>query len=604
MTAVGAGEGGRLAGRPTLTHPARDGWGGNGMDGAGKGLGSWLWEERGNILTLLTFIGSSVLALLIFYVPYVEGQLKTNPTYQHLKAKQLSQPHWIVLYRGWLVATLDRLDRWMGRPEDWRRGFGWCVRAGLAYSFGFAFLAWVLGVPTELGDLLIFTPVEFKFGVRLFTIGLIVGGGVFVYLIFRYLARTGALIDAWLAMCLPATISEERRRGAVGWILGSLIGVLLVTGLQLVDGLRHWTLAPVDLVASAAWGATFAVASATATSRAGIGAVVPAVAWAVAVTLVAYAAMHAVLGVGAAGAGALALALILAGAGAVTAVVILTGAAAIVVAVYAGFGLLGTAELAHVVPTSVVLFGLLLPLLNAVFDWLSWLVGRWLGRDLAESLGSEASGGWRRFVTFVLHVGAEVALAVVSLVGMAWGIPRAIELFNAGLRVLGSPTPLALGDYLCRSALNPLGEGLWASLTLLSTFVPTAVHLGFLPAAPSAWLLSRGEVWQARARHLRGQGLPPAVDLGPDATADASADSLHPETIRQVALHLALVRPVLWTLAGLVAGVLIYAVLELLALDWGSLSRLLLYVATGDPVAVAICFGDGMPIVKASAAPP
>ncbi|HEX8373913.1 MAG TPA: hypothetical protein VF606_01900, partial [Geminicoccaceae bacterium] len=100
------------------------------------------------------------------------------------------------------------------------------------------------------------------------------------------------------------------------------------------------------------------------------------------------------------------------------------------------------------------------------------------------------------------------------------------------------------------------------------------------------------------------QGPPPAVDLGPDAAAGASADTLHPETIRQVALHLALVRWTLWAMAFLVAGALIWAGLELLALDWGSLSRLLLHVATGDPAAVATCFGDGATVVRASAAPP
>ena len=94
------------------------------------------------------------------------------------------------------------------------------------------------------------------------------------------------------------------------------------------------------------------------------------------------------------------------------------------------------------------------------------------------------------------------------------------------------------------------------------------------------------------------------IDLGPDAAAGASADALHPETVRQVALHLALVRWILWALAFLVAGVLIWAGLELLALDWGSLSRLLLHLATGDPTAVARCFGDGATLVRASSTLP
>ena len=88
------------------------------MDEAGgPGLGGWLWGERGNILTLLTFIGSSLLALLIFYVPYLEGQLRANPAYRHLRARQLAHPRVIGLYRGSLVSTLDGLDHCKRRPK-------------------------------------------------------------------------------------------------------------------------------------------------------------------------------------------------------------------------------------------------------------------------------------------------------------------------------------------------------------------------------------------------------------------------------------------------------------------------------------------------------
>jgi sulfite exporter TauE/SafE len=96
------------------------------MDGAAPRLGGWLWAERGNILALfglLATVGFGLLACLFFYMPYLEGQLRNNPTYRHLKAKQLAHPRVIGLYRGWLVSTLDALDRWMGRPGDWRCGF-------------------------------------------------------------------------------------------------------------------------------------------------------------------------------------------------------------------------------------------------------------------------------------------------------------------------------------------------------------------------------------------------------------------------------------------------------------------------------------------------
>ena len=188
------------------------------MDEAGgPGLGGWLWGERGNILTLLTFVGSSLLALLIFYVPYLEGQLRANPAYRHLKARQLAHPRVIGLYHGWLVSTLDRLDRWMGRPGDWRRGLDWCFRAGLVYGYGFMLLAWVLGAPATLGELVLLPdPAELSFGRRLLTVGLIAGGSAFAYLAFRHGEQVEARLHAWLADRLPAGMDEERRRRVAG----------------------------------------------------------------------------------------------------------------------------------------------------------------------------------------------------------------------------------------------------------------------------------------------------------------------------------------------------------------------------------------------------
>src|SRR5687768_7622609 len=101
---------------------------------AEPGLGGWLWEERANVvpvLRLLATAGFSLLSCLFFYVPWLGGQLGRNPTLCERKARQLMQPRWVALYRGWLVAALDRLDRWMGRPEEWGRGFGWCLAVGL-----------------------------------------------------------------------------------------------------------------------------------------------------------------------------------------------------------------------------------------------------------------------------------------------------------------------------------------------------------------------------------------------------------------------------------------------------------------------------------------
>jgi hypothetical protein len=196
-------------------------------------------------------------------------------------------------------------------------------------------------------------------------------------------------------------------------------------------------------------------------------------------------------------------------------------------------------------------------------------------------------------------------LAVSTLIELAWSMPRVIEFFDVTLRWLGSPPSLALGDYLCRSALDPLGQGLWASLMLLSTLFPTAVHLAFLLATLFAWILRRGGSWRTRADHLLGDGPPPPADLSARERATAGAwaapvggtavalPPIHPQTLRRVTRHFVVVRPVLLALASLLAVLLLWGVLRLAFLSWEPLPRLLLLVATGDAAAVAACFGGG-----------
>lgn len=132
------------------------------------------------------------------------------------------------------------------------------------------------------------------------------------------------------------------------------------------------------------------------------------------------------------------------------------------------------------------LFFCLLPVANALLDWWSWAVSRWLGRDLHDLMSGRKRrlGSWLRRLfgratmpaAFAVHVAADVLAAAAFLVGLAILLPFLVQLFNAGMVCLGEPGPIELRDYLQAVVANPWPDGAWALSMLLTTLIPTFLH--------------------------------------------------------------------------------------------------------------------------------
>lgn len=305
-------------------------------------------------------------------------------------------------------------------------------------------------------------------------------------------------------------------------------------------------------------------------------------------------------------AAAYALAGVLAGA-----VVAVAGAVAIAVALALG-AWLGAASLSEPEITSWLLFILLLPPINAVFDWASWWASRALGKNLVSTLEKTELATWQRIWTFLRDIFTDIVIAVLLLTMLAYFMPRLIGALNWFVVVVeGGEAPIDLVDYLCAAAKNPLTDGLWATLMLFSTLIPTIGHLGMLIMA-FIFIHAPSQANRERAAHLRHQYRPPATDLrglgaektekwrlmpddysierinGPDAVP---MGALNVDTVNAVSWNLGVFRWFWYLLAVSAAGAFVYWVATPIMLyPWEPLPKILLMVAGFTWPEVQACF--------------
>jgi hypothetical protein len=226
--------------------------------------------------------------------------------------------------------------------------------------------------------------------------------------------------------------------------------------------------------------------------------------------------------------------------------------------------------LAGVNPLSLafLLFFVVLPVANALLDWPSWAISRWLGHDLHDLMSGRSRwlgrilrplfrGAWQA-ASFAVHILLDLGAAVVLLVALAILLPFLIQLFNNAVLATGGEPPLALHGFLTRAVQRPWPDGAWALAMLLTTLIPTALHAGaaiamllLLPLQPAGW----------RTRLADGLA---AADQDARAWAVARASWLV-------------------VLTPLVAGVLViglgYGLVRLLAAVWRPVAELLLEAA-------------------------
>ena len=116
-------------------------------------------------------------------------------------------------------------------------------------------------------------------------------------------------------------------------------------------------------------------------------------------------------------------------------------------------------------------FFTLLPLVNGVFDGLSWAVSRSLARRL------QTDHTLKKFITHVLIVDLSLAIALLVIVPVTWALGLALS--NTVMDLFGVPMSFDFGPLLARAALDPLtsGEGLWFSLMIATNLFPTMLHV-------------------------------------------------------------------------------------------------------------------------------
>ncbi len=182
-------------------------------------------------------------------------------------------------------------------------------------------------------------------------------------------------------------------------------------------------------------------------------------------------------------------------------------------------------------------FFLVLPLINGGVDWGSWWVTRRLGAHLLRVLDGGV-GALRLGLVVFWHGVADFALAAFMLLAMAFVLALGFEAYNQASLWTGPAHAFDLEVYVDGAAAAPFTEGAWLSLMLLTTLLPTFLHVVVVWMSPLGllFLSARREAW---ADHLERW--------------DELDDATRSRTRRAVAAWVAHGRIGLWLLAGLLA---------------------------------------------------
>ena len=132
----------------------------------------------------------------------------------------------------------------------------------------------------------------------------------------------------------------------------------------------------------------------------------------------------------------------------------------------------------------IITFFLVLPLANGFWDWLSWQVSRWLGRDLLKKLD-----GGNRAWTITWHAMVDAGVAVLLLATLAFALAFGVESYNQFAEARTGNQVYDLATFVRDAAAKPWTEGFWMTAMLISTLVPTFLHFALLLASPLVMLV-------------------------------------------------------------------------------------------------------------------
>lgn len=453
---------------------------------------SWLWEHITEVSLLLGGIGT----LAGYYFSHWKAELADPASLEKLRP-YLDDSPWRTTYRRTLDRALDAANRFFGPPISWR-AFGVCLTIAFFYPTAFFLLTWVLGGPHTLGAQPVlpngWPPIT---RIVLFSGIILYGASIFGLLKYRH------KFDTWIEGAMTRTLPDWKtgwRRGLVSTGVGLLAGSTTygITGdVFLAFGIAVFgagTLAPNSAFGIAVGAAL--VFSSTVGLEKSLSVVVSFTA---VVTVAFVAALRIARNV------TVHKAFVSPGAFAS-----LSGLAFVII-VYLGEGEAGAVN-PQTMPYFFFFFGL--PLLNAALDTGSWAVSRWLGREMLDRNFHRWGMIGFAFLDFV------VAFLFLSMLAVLLGAAgESIDQF--AFATTGSHV-LNLGAIIRQATMDPFGNGLWITLMLFSTLVPTAIHA----------FVAIGSTIQ-----LRGQAAMRKQWREEADEALAENEGLDPHTCRKIAEH-------------------------------------------------------------------
>jgi hypothetical protein len=426
---------------------------------AGRVL-DWLQSYWGAVVALIAILGS-----LWGLAEKLEKKLEHHQPLREWVADGLVMPSWHDSYRNWLGRQLDHLQSWMGGPCS-GRAFVQCLAMSLLYPMLLMVVGYGFGGPGAVGQTEFLPPFQ-DWRQALMGFGLvIVIGGVSLSIIFSN------RIDNSMRTALAVQLARRR----------------LVNADSAAD--RFYRIGGA-IAAASLW-----YTSVIYTDPSQIEAVIFAL-LAVVALLINGTYTHAaeVLALG------IAIAILIA--------VARTGAVSISI----GIGAAVTIADIFTAPLwlTFAVFFLILPLWNALLDWPSWAMSRWLGHDLHDlmqgerrRLGTLLQRIFRRAwqpAAFVLHIALDLAAAMVLLLALAALLPFVVQLFN----LLATPA-LALDGFLAAARDRPWPNAIWPVAMLLTTLIPTALHAGAVIIGLFLWLIQPTEWRRDIVAGLRSDG--------------------------------------------------------------------------------------------------
>ncbi|MFM8333663.1 MAG: hypothetical protein ACKN9T_18445 [Candidatus Methylumidiphilus sp.] len=490
-----------------------------------------LWVAVASLVVSVVFGMVSVVALVVSVIalmPNVQNQLHDDEEYRQEAARRLRGASLGERYRDSLRRALARLDRWFGEPGS-ARALGVCVWVAVAYAYASYFIGWGFGGAGNIGGFKMLPDglVQPGRGIAAFFSML---QPVLAFYASRsvahwvnrweqqfeaYLLRPWLRWPQWRVLALNyrvrlgATVSILLYLLQLAGAMGEVIFHFCVfTAIPMAGALAGYHSA--RRIQNDFWAivVAFIVGAIVAVVMNGalvVSVVVAAITIAIAIALTGVAPIiGTVIGTVAAGIGVLAVGV---GVGATevgSGIAVATAMGAITAGAMGtavgmlhpqnqrrgllwvgGFGALAGAgilfdvtekkQAANELVLFFLLFFLILPVANGLFDWLSWWATRVLGRRLLRLLATETSG-WQRGWAIAVHGLADLAIAVGLLLTMAYTLALGFEGYNELAKFQRHEAVFALRPMVDAAASSPWHTGFWLTAMLLTTLLPTFGH--------------------------------------------------------------------------------------------------------------------------------